>query len=106
LPFLPTKKLLVDTGYQGIAKIHPNSEIPKKNTKKKPLNKDDRANNQKISSKRALVENVIGDVKRFNILADKYRNKRKRFGLRFNTIAAIHNCQLEFRITSIIVMLL
>ncbi|MDR0581312.1 MAG: IS5/IS1182 family transposase, partial [Holosporaceae bacterium] len=27
----------------------------------------------------------------FKIIADKYRNRRKRFGLRFNLIAAICN---------------
>ncbi|KJV94919.1 putative transposase, partial [Orientia tsutsugamushi str. UT76] len=30
-----------------------------------------------------MNENVICMLKRFKIIADKYRNKRKRFGLRF-----------------------
>ncbi|MCC9004055.1 MAG: IS5/IS1182 family transposase, partial [Candidatus Competibacter sp.] len=32
--------------------------------------------------------------KRFHILADKYRNRRKRFGLRFSLIAALYNKDL------------
>jgi hypothetical protein len=86
--------LLADTGYQGIAKLHPNSKIPKKKTKKNPLTKEDKANNREISSARILVENVIGAVKRFRIIADKYRNKRKRFAQRFNLIAAIYNREI------------
>jgi len=39
-------------------------------------------------------ENVIGMIKRFKIIADKYRNRRKRFGLRFNLIAGIYNHEL------------
>ena len=51
--------------------------------------------NRDISSQRALNENVIGRLKRFKILSDKYRNRRKRFGLRFNLIAGIQNWELK-----------
>ncbi|HEV2601212.1 MAG TPA: IS5/IS1182 family transposase, partial [Candidatus Babeliales bacterium] len=37
---------------------------------------------------------VIGMIKRFKIVSDKYRNRRKRFGLRFNLIAGICNFEL------------
>jgi hypothetical protein len=40
-------------------------------------------------------ENVIGRLKRFKILSDKYRNRRKRFGLRFNLIAGIYNFEIK-----------
>lgn len=33
-----------------------------------------------------LNENVIGSLKWFKIVSDRYRNKRKRFSLRFNLI--------------------
>ncbi len=49
-----------------------------------------------MSSERVLNENVIGVIKRFKIIADRYRNRRKRFGLRFNLIAGIYNMELEF----------
>ncbi|KJV54579.1 IS5 family transposase ISOt6 [Orientia tsutsugamushi] len=35
----PKVKAITDTGYQGIQKIHNNSELPKKKCKKNPLTK-------------------------------------------------------------------
>ena len=86
--------LLADSGYLGINRIHLNSQIPKKSSKKNPLSKTDKRNNQALSSRRIVVENVIGSVKRYRILSERYRNRRKRFALRFNLIAAIHNFEL------------
>lgn len=71
----------------GLQKIHANSFLPKKKSKKYPLSREDKRNNRLLSSNRVLNENVIGMLKRFKIIADKYRNRRKRFGLRFNLIA-------------------
>jgi hypothetical protein len=84
-------KVLTDSGYQGIKNIHSNSEHPKKRSKKSPLSKEDKKNNREVSKNRIVNENVIGMIKRFKIIADKYRNRRKRFGLRFNLIAGIYN---------------
>ena len=89
-----TTKLLADSGYQGIKKLHEQSELPKKNTKKNPLTKEDKKQNHTISSKRVLVENVIRKVKIFKIMAEKYRNRRRRFTLRINLIAALINYEL------------
>lgn len=87
-------KTLTDTGYQGIGKLHFNSAYPKKKTKKTPLTKEDKSRNRLLSRERVLNENVIGMLKRFKIIADIYRNRRKRFGLRFNLIAGIYNFEL------------
>jgi hypothetical protein len=84
-------KAVVDTGYLGITKFHANSVVPVKRSKKKPLTKDDRAFNHRVSSERVLNEQVIGLIKRFKIVSDRYRNRRKRFGLRFNLICSICN---------------
>ena len=92
--FKPNTKTITDTGYQGIQKIHANSQSPKKRTKKYPLTLADKKSNHDLSSQRVLNENVIGMLKRFKIIADKYRNRRKRFGLRFNLIADIYNYEL------------
>jgi len=80
-------KASVDTGFQGIRRFHKNSEVPKKKTKKRPLTKQEKINNSKISSERVTNEHAIGFIKRFRILSEKYRNRRRRFGLRFNLIA-------------------
>ena len=86
--------VITDTGYQGLKKLHANSELPKKKTKKHPLTKDDKKANQDIASKRVLNENVIAMIKRFKIISDRYRNRRKRFGLRFNLISAVYNLEV------------
>lgn len=76
-------------------RFHANSELPKKKRKKVPLTQEEKRANQGLSSQRALNENVIGMLKRFKIIADRYRNRRKRFGLRFNLIAGIYNFEIE-----------
>ncbi len=90
----PEVKAITDTGYQGIQKLHVKSEMPKKKTKKNPITKEDKRKNQEIARERVENENVIGMIKRFKIVSDRYRNRRKRFGLRFNLISAIHNMEL------------
>jgi hypothetical protein len=91
----PSIRSVTDTGYQGIQKLHQNSALPKKKTKKNPLTQEDKKNNRALSSERVANENVIGMIKRFKIVSDRYRNRRKRFGLRFNLIAAIYNMELQ-----------
>lgn len=87
-------KALTDTGYLGMQKLHSNTEMPKKKSKKQPLTAEDKKRNKELSSQRVLNEHVIGLIKRFKIVSDRYRNRRKRFGLRFNLIAAICNYEL------------
>lgn len=91
---LPTTRILGDTGYQGIQKRHEHSTIPRKKKRGFELSKEDKRFNHTLSSRRVFVEHVIGKLKRFKIIADRYRNRRKRFGLRFNLIAGIYNYEL------------
>ena len=94
-----TDKIVInaDTGYTGISKLHKNSVLPKKKSKKNPLSVEDKRNNKKLASQRVSAEHVIGKVKIFKILSDRYRNRRKRFGLRFNLIAGIYNFELKLK---------
>jgi hypothetical protein len=85
---------LADAGYLGIGKIHENSRIPAKKSKLHPLTREQKAENHQLSSQRIFVENIIRRLKIFRILSERYRNRRKRFGLRFNLIAAIYNQEL------------
>jgi len=82
-----------DSGYQGIQKIHPNSQVPKKRSKKKPLTTVDKKQNKQISSDRVIVEHVFAFIKKFKIISQRYRNRRKRFALRFNLVCAIYNLE-------------
>jgi IS5 family transposase len=84
-----------DTGYQGIKALHANSIVPKKKSKKHPLSTEEKAENRRISRERVSNEHAIGFIKRFRILAERYRNRRKRFRLRFNLIAGICNYDLD-----------
>lgn len=91
----PKIKMAVDTGYQGLQKRHARTVIPKKRSKKQPLSKADKDNNTALAKERVTVENVIGMLKRFKIISDRYRNRRKRFGLRFNLLAGLYNYELK-----------
>jgi hypothetical protein len=90
---LPKILLRVDSGYQGIQKQHAHTILPIKGSKLNKLTKQDKRDNQATSSERVTNEHAIGFLKRFKIISDRYRNRRKRFGLRFNLIAGI--CNLE-----------
>ena len=83
--------LEADTGYLGLAQIHTNSLLPKKRSKNHPLTSQERKSNREISKKRIFVEHDIRFVKRFRILSERYRNRRKRFALRFSLIPGICN---------------
>ena len=83
--------LQADTGYLGLAQIHANSLLPKKRSKNHPLTDQERKSNREISRKRIFIEHAIRFVKRFRILSERYRNRRKRFALRFSLIAGICN---------------
>ena len=87
-------KIGADSGFQGIEKIHANSSAPRKKSKNKPLTKEDKAYNRTLSSGRIGNENAIGFIKRFKIVSERYRNRRKRFALRFSLLAGICNYEL------------
>jgi len=82
---------LADGGYQGIKELHPQAQHPKRKPYKAKLSKVDKQENRRIARLRIVVEHVLRRLKVFRILKEVYRNKRKRFGLRANLIAAIYN---------------
>ncbi|BAQ64793.1 mobile element protein [Geminocystis sp. NIES-3709] len=43
----------------------------------------------------SVIEHVNRKLKIFKILSQRYRNRRKRFGLRFNLIAGIYNYEIK-----------
>ena len=87
--------VLVDSGFQGILEFHQNSLIPIKKSKNTPLTAEAKAHNHSVSKRRIVIENINRRIKRFDILSDRYRNKRKRHGLRMTIICAIHNMDLQ-----------
>jgi IS5 family transposase len=91
LAVAPDLELLADTGYQGVDKLHTNSHTPHKKSKHHPLTPQQKQHNKALASRRIKVEHALRFLKRFRILSSTYRNRRKRFGLRFNLIAAVAN---------------
>jgi len=96
LPITQATCAKVDLGYLGIKKLHANSEIPSKASKLKPLTDEQKKENQKKASTRITVEHVNAKIKTFQILSQKYRNRRKRYNLRFNLICGLINFDRGF----------
>jgi IS5 family transposase len=88
-------ELLADKGYQGIRKIHENSRTPIKKVRGKSLSKDQKKLNRQLAKERITVEHVHRKLNVFSILSSRYRNRRRRFGLRINLIAGIYNYELS-----------
>ena len=86
---------LGDKGYQGIQKLHGNSRTPKKKPRKGQLSHEEKKHNQALARRRVVAEHVNRQLKIFRILSERYRNRRKRFSLRFNLIAALYNYELS-----------
>jgi len=89
----PNIIVLADSGYRGVQKVHAKTLFPlrhKEDIIRMP-DEERKAYNKSISSPRMKIEHVIGRIKRFKIVSEKYRNRRKRFGLRFNLICGVIN---------------
>lgn len=90
-------RILADAGYQGLAELHGNCQTPLKKSKYHPLTPKEKRSNRVLARKRILIEHIFRKLKVFRILSERYRNRRKRFALRFNLIAAIYNLELNLR---------
>lgn len=95
-PIPKDSRALADSGYQGLDKLHAKTEIPFKASKAHPLDKDAKLYNRALSRLRIKIENVLGQLKVFRVLSDRYRNKNKRYNLKFNIIAGIVNLKNGF----------
>ena len=98
----PSILVLADSGYRGIKKYHAKSELPVRHKEDLEKLSDEekvaqKAENKRISSIRMKIEHVIGRIKRFKIVAEKYRNRLKRFILRLNLVCGIVNYQNKGR---------
>lgn len=84
-----------DSGYQGIGAYHANSYVPKKKPKDGELSALEKQYNGALGRERIGIEHVNRRLKVFKILAGRYRNRRRRYGLRCNLLAAIYNYELK-----------
>ena len=67
---------------------------PSKKPRNQPLPKAEKQHNRALARLRVRVEHVICRFKIFRIFSGRYRNRRKRFGLRLNLIAGLLNYEL------------
>ena len=51
--------------------------------------------NSNHSKERIEIEHTFAYLKKFKIIAEKYRNRRRKFKLRFNLICCFYNQDLE-----------
>jgi len=88
-------ELLSDSGFQGVAKLHPNSRTPCKRWRGRSPTPQQKAHNRQLARERIVAEHVIRKLKVFRVLKERYRHRRRRFALRLNLIAALYNHDLE-----------
>lgn len=79
--FVESQLCLADKGYQGIAKLHTLSCTPTKKPRGADLPQIERQHNRLLASLRVVGEHLNRKLKIFRILAERYRNRRKRFGV-------------------------
>jgi hypothetical protein len=82
---------LADLGYAGLQKIVPGARLPTRKPPRRTLSREQRRANREQRRERVLIEHLIRRLKVFRILSSRYRNRRKRYGLRLHLIAAICN---------------
>ena len=93
-------KQLGDKGYQGIQKLHANSQTPIKKKRGQKLDRESKEFNKKLARERIIIEHINRCLKIFKLLSSRYRNRRKRFNLRLSLISGIYNYGLNYRIKS------
>lgn len=96
--FPPGCVLFKDTGFQGFEPKNVCTYQPKKKPRNHELSADEKAENQRISSIRILVEHVIASVKRCRIVHDVFRNTKAHFDdLVMEIACGLHNFRAMLR---------
>ncbi|MGK6834876.1 IS5 family transposase [Acinetobacter baumannii] len=83
--------VMTDLGYYGLEQDGFKLLMPIKKKKNLPLFDVEKRYNKMIGKIRVVIEHINSQLKTFRILSERYRNRRKRFGLRINLIAALVN---------------
>ncbi|WP_242027761.1 MULTISPECIES: transposase family protein [unclassified Limnothrix] len=89
----PDRLCLADSGYQGLARDHEATILPKRKPPRKCLPEVEKACNRALAAVRIRIEHAIRRLKRFRIFSGRYRNRRRRCGLRLHLLAGLLNYQ-------------
>jgi IS5 family transposase len=84
-----------DRGYSGLENVFENSYVPYKKRRNVELTEFQKEVNRHLSSIRIKIEHIIGRLKRFRILSERYRGRRSGLSLYFRIIASIHNLEIQ-----------
>lgn len=105
-PHLPDNvRLGLDLGYDGIQNDYPqlNSEVPfkrrspgrgRRGFKAKELTSEQRTFNQKLSRERVVVEHAISRLKKFRLMAHKFRNRLKHYDTMTDIVCGLVNFRI------------
>ena len=89
---LPAIPILADLGYQGLQNEYSAGVIlPKKKPRNGSLSASEQARNTKLARCRIVVEHTFAHIKKWRILADRYRSHLDLYAQVFQTIAGIYN---------------
>ncbi len=91
LPLPPETLIIGDAGYQGMSKLHLNSQTPIKKKKGQLLTPEEKLYNRQLSRKRIVIEHINRRCKIFRIVKETYRGKHKNYGKIWNIIAGLVN---------------
>ena len=83
--------VVADLAYKGLEGLNGCVLTPIKKLKKRKLPTFAKQINREISRRRIVIEHINRQLKCFRSLSERYRNRRRRFGLRANLIAGIVN---------------
>ena len=82
---------MTDLGYCGLEQDSFKLLMPIKKKKNSPSIYVERKYKRMIGKIRIVIEYINSQLKTFRILSERYRNRRKRFGLRINLITGLVN---------------
>lgn len=91
--FFEHLRILADVGYQGLTEVREKSQTPFKKSKYHALTKREKQSNRSLARERIVIEHIFRNWLKVFRISERYRNRRKRFALRFNLIAAIYNLE-------------
>ncbi|NJL53229.1 MAG: transposase, partial [Hydrococcus sp. SU_1_0] len=71
--------VLLDSGFQGVQKDYDNLKLPHKKPRGGKLTDEQKQENRLLSSRRVICEKAFSGVKRYNAVAQVYRNRLSNF---------------------------
>jgi len=90
---------MLDKGYDGIAKDHPDLRLylPFKARRNHPLSDDQKAFNRFLASYRIVVEHALAQMNRFQVLVQVFRHRRTHHGRIVRIVAGLVNRRTQVK---------